>query len=63
MVRRGKKRVRVSKVPIGLRVHPEILAIFRNEADRRRTGYQTLIQDVLNEAAIAWEERERQEAS
>ena len=59
MVRRGKKRVKVLKVPVGLRLHPEILRAFRDEADRRRTGYQTLIQDVLNKAAIDWEERRK----
>lgn len=62
MVRDVKKRfrpVKVGKIPVGLRLHPELIEAFKAEADRRRLGYQTLVQQVLNEAAIRWEERNR----
>jgi len=48
---------RVGRPPIGdeprrliaIRVDPNVLKSFRNEARRRRVGYQTLINDVLAE--------------
>ena len=63
MVPNGKKRKRTNKVSIGMRLHPAILSAFRREAVRRRMGYQTLIGDVLNGAALTWEERDRRKAS
>ena len=50
---------RVGRPPLGkeprqliaIRVDPGVLESFRNEARRRRVGYQTLINEVLAEHA------------
>ena len=55
--RQLKAMRRVGRPPLGdeprrliaIRVDPNVLALLRQEARRRRVGYQTLINDVLAE--------------
>lgn len=43
--------------PVFMKIAPQTLAAVREEAERRGIGYQTLINDVLANAAYRWSQR------